>query len=503
MNQFYKTGSYIIYSRIGMILIALIIVATGVYSSRSTMVLPCLLVFFGALLFLVKSTKTPALAIQIMLVLSFLLLGLNRYIFINRPIGLTIDVLLVITWVVVFLKGFKNVDWTLKNNSLTACWAIWMVYCVIELFNPEVVSSTAWFYAVRSLALYNFLLIPLIFLICNQKRDYKVFINIWFIAAILLSIYGIKQFIYGVDRWEMAWLNAGAIRTHMLWGRLRVFSFLCDAGQFGVFQAQAGTTALIFALKETNKKKLIFYLITSFFSFYGMIISGTRGVLAVPIIGLCLYLVFSKNLKIILGVGLLGALILYQLAFTMRLNKYAPIARMRTAFDQNDPSFQVRKSNREKLDVYLETRPYGGGIGSAGSWGYRFSPDTFLAQFQTDGGYVRIKAETGIVGLTIYLAILILIIIRMGWIVWHQKKGILSNQMIGLTCGVAGVYVANWGNSYSGQIPSCLIIMFCMAYVYMSPKWDKGEEYPLFGTKLPIKKQSKLNIETKMNDVKK
>ncbi|PCI96313.1 MAG: hypothetical protein COB15_10795 [Flavobacteriales bacterium] len=481
MNQFNKTGAFKLYNRKGISLFVITVLLIGFLSAKTMLTLPILLGFIVTLFIIIKFVKNPSLTLTVLFSLSFILLGSTRFIQTTLPVGLTVDILLTLSWIIVLLKSNRRTDWSIKNNLLTNCMAVWALYNVLQIFNPESVSIEAWFYAVRAIALYPLLLVPLVFLIYNQQKDYRLFINIWFMASMILALYGLKQFYFGVNRWEQAWLDAGADITHVLWNRLRVFSFLCDAGQFGVFQAQAGTTALIFAIGELKTKRRIFYWLTAILSFIGMIISGTRGVLVVPIIGLFVFLIFSKNLKLLITGFIIGGICLYLLIFTMSLNRHAPIARMRTAFNTQDASLNVRKENRLILDKYLENRPFGGGIGSAGSWGARFSPDTFLAKFQTDGQYVRIYAEEGIVGLYLYIGLFSIILCRMLWITWHLKTPILSQQMIGLTCGILGVMVANYGNSYSSQIPSNLIFFWCMAFVYMAPKWDKGEEYPKFG----------------------
>jgi hypothetical protein len=52
---------------------------------------------------------------------------------------------------------------------------------------------------------------------------------------------------------------------------------------------------------------------------------------------------------------------------------------MRTAFDPNDASLQVRLDNQKILKGYLAVRPLGGGIGHAGDKAQRFLPNAFLS----------------------------------------------------------------------------------------------------------------------------
>jgi hypothetical protein len=479
MNQFRRTGVDALYSRTGIVLLSIGVLLFGFFVSKTITGVLLVVGVLGAIYFIHQVIKKPSLALTVMFALSFILLGLTR--FVSAPFGLVIDVMICVTWVIIFFKGFNEADWSVKKSSLSICMSIWMLYNLLQLANPEMLSAEAWMYAVRGLALYSFLLIPLIFLIYNQKKDYERFIQVWFVASIIIGLYGAKQHLFGVYVFEQRWLDAGAGVQHVLWGRLRVFSFLSDAGQFGASQGQAGTVAIIFAVNEEDRKKKIFYWMTGFICLFGMAISGTRGAMFVPIGGFALYMLLCKDIKIMAIGGFVGVVLGYLLVFTMFMNSNATIARMRSAFDTKDASMSVRSVNRAMLDDYLISRPFGGGVGSAGFWGNRFTPGTFLADFQTDGQYIRIKAETGVVGLYIYLGTLLFILGNLIWITWNTKDPKLHQQIAALTCGCAGMMIANYGNAYTGQIPSNLVFFFCMSFVYLSKKWDKGEEHPVFG----------------------
>ena len=134
--------------------------------------------------------------------------------------------------------------------------------------------------------------------------------------------------------------------------------------------------------------------------------------------------------------------------FTTIGNGNSTINRMRTGFDPNDPSLQVRLNNQKKFKTYLATRPFGGGIGSAGMWGERFSPGTLLATTATDSWYVAIWAEQGIVGLYLHLFILFFILIKGGINIWHLKNDEVRFPVIGLACGYFGIMVASYRNNF-------------------------------------------------------
>ncbi len=146
---------------------------------------------------------------------------------------------------------------------------------------------------------------------------------------------------------------------------------------------------------------------------------------------------------------------------------------MRSAFDPNDPSLQVRLENQKKLKVYLATRPLGGGIGHAGVKAQRFLPNSFLANVATDSWYVLIWAETGIIGLIIHLFILIYILARGSFIIMFRLTDPdLKILMSALLSGMAGILVASYGNAVVGTMPTSILIYTSMALVLNSKRLD-------------------------------
>jgi O-antigen ligase len=145
---------------------------------------------------------------------------------------------------------------------------------------------------------------------------------------------------------------------------------------------------------------------------------------------------------------------------------------MRTALDPNDASLIVRIENQKKLAVYLSSRPMGGGIGSGGFWGNRFSPGSFLSQVALDSWYVKIWVETGIIGLVLHIASLILILIIGIINIFRLKNPDIRQRLVALICGYFGIVFASYGNQILGQMPTGTVINFTMVYMFLCIKWD-------------------------------
>jgi len=253
-----------------------------------------------------------------------------------------------------------------------------------------------------------------------------------------------------------------------------MFSFLSDANQFGNAQAHTAIVATIMALGNHSKKWKIVSIITALVCYYGMFISGTRGAIIVPGVAFIVYMIINRNIKMIILGAVVGGISFHILANTHVLHGVEAVRRMRTAFNATeDASFNVRLENRRILDNYMQDKPFGGGIGSAGVWGQRFSPDSFLAHFETDGHYVRIYAETGKIGLTVYILLFVGLLIKMAWITWNLKDPKLKNICAAFTGGYAAIMAANYSAAVIIGLPTAAVICFNVAYVMMAKKWDK------------------------------
>jgi len=463
-------------------IIALVLAIPAVYilayliATKGVMIALAGIVFPVILFYLIGLFKKPEIGLWTLFTINYFILGLTRYF--PQPLGLAIDSLLVLTHLAVFIRYFYDRDLYKKTKSdLLFLAAIWYLYALFQLVNPEAVSREAWFYAMRGVSLHTLLIIPLVFMLADKYRNLNFFIHLWMLFAMLGVLKGLMQKFIGLDRWEQHWLDSGGALTHLLFGKLRIFSFFTDAGQFGAAMGYAGVVFSILAISAKSVKHKLVYGSAAALFFYGMIISGTRGAVAVPLGGFLWYIILRKNMKIIVSGSIIG-IILYVFIFHTSIGQgNYDINRMRTAFDKDNPSLQVRFDNQKKLKAYMATRPFGGGIGSSGNWGQRFSPATFLANTPTDSWYVMIWAEQGIVGLILHLGILFYILIKSaGIIMFRLKDPWLIAQMQALAAGFFGIMLASYGNGVLGQMPTGIILYMSWAFLFLSPKFDNEIE---------------------------
>lgn len=417
--------------------------------------------------------QKPVIGLYTAIALGFFILGSARYIK-GVQVGLAMDGILFLTYIaLIFNKFFERVDWTPAKKDVTILALIWFGYSMFEMVNPESHVFAAWLAGMRGISLYMLLIIPLTLLFIDTNRKLNYFFYMWGILSLLVTFKGIYQNVFGVDPFEKAWLDGGAAITHILFGKLRIFSFLSDAGQFGANQAYSAVVAIIVSMTQKDWRKKLFFIVVGVLGIYGMLLSGTRGSISVPLAGFTAFFVLRKNRFVMIsGFFLLIAVFVF-FKYTTIGQDNQQIRRMRSAFDPNDASLQVRLENQKILKVYLATRPFGGGIGHAGVKAQRYLPNAFLSNVATDSWYVLIWAEQGIVGLSIHLFILFYILGKSSFqIMFRIRDPIVKMKMAALTSGMFGIMVASYGNAVLGTMPTSMLIYTSMAIMLNSEKFD-------------------------------
>lgn len=449
------------------IILAVAINKVGLIVALVFILVPFMITYFIILF------RNPIVGLYSAVFFGFILLGLGRYIK-GVPIGLAMDAILIVTYTALIFNKFKEkVNWIPAKNEMTYLSIIWFGYSVFQIFNPEAQSISAWLSG-RGIGLYMLLIVPLTLLLVDNNRKLNLFFYLWGAFSILVTLKGIMQLQLGVDLWEQAWLNEGNYKTHILYGKLRVFSFLSDAGQFGANQAYTGVMATIMSIALKEWKRKSFFILVALLSFYGMFISGTRGAISIPLIGFSAFFVLQKNKAVMISGFFILVVVFVFFKFTNIGQGIYQIRRMRSAFDLNDPSLQVRLENQRILKSYMASRPFGGGIGHGGVKAQKYLPNAYLSQIPTDSGYVLIWVEQGVIGLALHLFILFYVVGKSSYkIMFRIRDPILKLKMSAMVAGMFGIMVANYGNAVLYQMPTSILFYTSMALLMKMDSFDK------------------------------
>ena len=415
----------------------------------------------------------PIILFLIIFTINYYLMGLTRYVNLDG-ISFLMDILMAFTLLLIIVHSaiLKNIEWKYGFNTLTIGSFVWMLYCLAQILNPSGMLQ-AWILS-RGLIINGFIISLVVSLLCVKYKTVKVILFMLSIFALTAFLKAAMQKFIGFDRGEQLWLNRGGALTHLIASGTRYFSFFTDAGNFG---SNLGCTGVIFAIAAyyiQSKPFKIYYAIVSVASLYAMFLSGTRGALIVPLGGLALFTVLSKNIKI-MAIGSFSLLFIYIFfAFTMIGQNNAQIRRMRTAFTPTeDGSFNVRRENQARLGEYLKNKPFGEGLGLSGVENQKMS-NRFTTSIPHDSWYVKIWVETSIAGITLYLGFLFLSIAHGAWIIMFRiKNKELKGVLSAFLCGVTGMLLSAYGNAFWGQYPTPIIAFTGLALVLKGAYFDK------------------------------
>lgn len=426
----------------------------------------------AAVVYFILLFREPFVGLITSITYCFFLHFISREVGGSFSYGLGIDFLLVTTWLSVWYNA-RQYDFSLLNNKLVWLTFAWFVLSVAEIANPAGASVMGWLLELRSTALYPMLVAPLGLLLLNSKKRIDFFIKLIILFSLFAALHGFKQQFLGLTRSEQEFVNNSP--THMLWGKLRVFSVFSNAGQFGPSQAQFSALCiiLIFAVKKWSQKILLFVLAIAFF--YGMMISGTRGALF-ALIGAAAFAIFlGRKFKVMLfgSIVLLG--LIGFLKFTTIGNQNYGIYRLRSSLDPQDPSLNVRFINQKKLADYLSSRPLGGGLGVIGAFGHKYNEDKYLSTIEPDSYWVKLWAMYGIIGFTLWFCMLMYLFGAAAGIIWKIKDGRFRVKLIGLAAGNMGLFLCSYGNEVMNDMPSLIIIYLSFAILFLAPGLDKND----------------------------
>ena len=429
----------------------------------------------AALCILWVTLRNPAISMLGLFVVNYFIMALTRYAH-DLPFGMILDALIFYNFLIITLQALiRPIEWKRASSGLTVVAAIWMAYCILEIVNPESVSVAGWFSSVRSIAFYFFFIVVLTQLTMTEYKYLKYMLAVWSVLTLIAVGKACMQKFFGFNAAENYWLFVlGGRSTHIIHSGVRYFSFFSDAANFGGSMGLSMVVFSISALYYRNSWMKLYLLLVAAAACYGMLISGTRSALAVPFAGFTLFIILSKQIKMIAAGAIMLAGVFIFLNYTHIGHSNALIRRARSAFDLNDASFQVRLKNQELMRAYMKDKPFGVGIGLGGGKAKTYAPNAYLSQIPTDSWFVMIWVETGIVGLIVHLGVLFYIL---GYgcyqVMFRLRDKQLRGLTAGLTAGVFGIAVCSYSNEIFGQFPTGIIMYMSQAFIFLAPRFDR------------------------------
>ena len=441
----------------------------------------CLLPLLGIFLYL--AIKHQNALFWFIFTMNYFVMGLQRYGYIPVPITV-VTVLPQLLLLISLLVLPREKEGGKLGTPMLLGIILWTGYLVLQLFNDTCglpISVANWLTNMNFYAFYFILAYVLVNKIVNTPENIMRFLRLWAYFSIAAAFWAWRQQTFGWDNAENAWLMGGAMRTHIIGGSIRYFSFFSDAANFGCNIAAAATIFFIIALTTKLKKDKILFSIAGALSTYGFFTSGTRTALVCFIAGISLYIFLSKSLKLTITVSIMGALFVLFMVGTDIGNGNMQIRRMRSAFNKDDASLNVRDINKESIKKYLKDAPFGFGINIEESSIPTFNKFRKVLDTPNDSTYVFFWQRTGIVGVYVF-AIMNIIILAGGSIValFRLKNKACKGIAAGFCCAFVAIQVGGYANHILLQYPNIILFYGGMAIVYLLPTieqdWISYEE---------------------------
>ena len=149
------------------------------------------------------------------------------------------------------------------------------------------------------------------------------------------------------------------------------------------------------------------------------------------------------------------------------------IRRMRTAFDKSDKSKGARDVNKEAISKYMKEAPWGIGFGMSTEDVPANNKYKIVSSIPPDSTYVYIWVHTGVLGVTLFVIVNVLILLggcRVVLFKLHNK--VLCGIGAAFCCGFIGINLGGYGNQILTQYPNVFIYYGGMALVYLLPKLE-------------------------------
>ena len=417
--------------------------------------------------------------------LFWALIGINYFIMwhsLTPPQGIPVSLyseMLEIALLFIAILDLKDSHFERCANTMLIALIIWISFCTLEIFNNTWglgFNVGAWYTGARLMAfqlMYAFLVFTLY--ISTPKLLTK-YLFVWAALSLFAVFWIWKQQNLGLTPLENAFLQGYGRRTHIINGgaTIRLFSVFNDAATYGICIASTAVAFLIAGLTSKIKRHKYFFLFVGIACLWGMFPSGTRTATFCVIGGIATYVVLSKSTKIAVPVAVLLGIAYFFLAFTTIGNSNGQIRRMRSGFNKNDASANTRTINQAVMKKYLQDAPFGLGIGL----GYENVPANNkyrkLATIPPDSEYVFIWVHTGVIGITIFIIITLVMFAGASWIVMFRLESpSLRGIGAGLTCAFVSVQLGGYANQVLMQFPNCLLFYGGLSIVYTLPFMEK------------------------------
>lgn len=427
----------------------------------------------------------PRFGISVLILASFFINYVSEVLPEEVPIGTLLDAITYLLILGFFIKQKIENDYSYFKNPISKIILIWLGYNLFQAINPAASSVLAWIYTVRTVGFIMLMYFVFVYHI-RSITFIKFLLKFWLALDLVAAISAFQQENFGFLPFEKKWLFSDPLRVSLLFieGHMRKFGIFSDPVTFS-YNMVIGSLLCIALIMGgiTLRKKIILGGMATFFLMV-MLYSGTRAAYVLLPASLAILAVLNFNKKVLFFTLTAG----FMLAVLIVMPTSNPlIKRFQTAFNpSDDPSYNVRAENQKRIKPFILSHPFGGGLGSVGVWGRRFSPNSMLAKFPPDSGYVRVAVEMGWVGLILFCTLFFIVLYNGINYFYRIKNPQLKNYCMAMVLVIFAFNVGNFPQQAIVQYPSNIIFYLAIAIIVACMRLDIMEQKELLTKEKPL-----------------
>jgi putative inorganic carbon (hco3(-)) transporter len=360
----------------------------------------------------VVAVMNTFLGLQAVVVIGFLFADISRFTKGVIPFGILIDTLmfLVFAGLIIKKRGKGEGMWEYCRHPIVYAYLVIIIYSLLQVINPNGYGPAATIVILR-----RFIVLQMFLYCCIQVftlETFKYFLKFFIVLGTLAALYGCYQEWVGYPKYELDYINSDpkmvALYASDVGGGFRKFSTLTDPTAFGILMSvMTVVNIVIIVTSKFNMARFSLLAASTAFLLMSMGYSGTRTAVAALAGGVAVYILMTLNNPKTLAFAAVAFM-----SFVVII--YGPIYgnptinRMRSTFEfSEDASMDVRNVNRHRIQPYLQSHPFGGGLGTTGGTAGEVSLTASfghpLAGFPSDSGFLKMGLEFGWIGLIIQL----------------------------------------------------------------------------------------------------
>ena len=420
------------------------------------------------------------------------------------PTSLPNEMLELLLLAVAIIDARQDPQFNRAANLMAVAIMIWCGLCFIEVFNDSCslgINVATWFTGARILAIQLVWILLVFSIYISSPKILMTYLKIWAILSLFSAFWTWKQVNFGFTTAENIWMETRGRTTHIINGGtlIRYFSTFNDAANYGCHAASAAVAFIIFAITNKMKRAKIFFILVALAVIWGMFQSGTRTAIFCMGAGFAAYIILSKSIKIAVPFSIFFVVATILLVFTTIGNGNQQIRRMRSAFNKEDASANVRDINKEAIKKYIRDIPWGIGLGMDSKNVPANNKFKKLSSIPPDSEYVYIWVHTGPIGVTVFACCMFLIFVGGCQVVMFRLKNkTLIGIGAGFCCAFVSINLGGYANQVLFQYPNGLTFFGGMAIVYilpyLEPEWEEYEKRLI----AQIEEKKRLKLEKKL-----